>query len=63
VTLRSETEWVETVQAGWNILAGSDIDTILAACDRFSVAPAGSAPVAEDGRAAERIVAIVSGVT
>jgi UDP-N-acetylglucosamine 2-epimerase len=63
VTLRNETEWVETVRAGWNILAGSDIDTILAACDRFSVAPPGSAPVDEDGRAAERIVAIVSGVT
>lgn len=31
ITLRDETEWVETVEAGWNRLAGSDPDRILAA--------------------------------
>ena len=29
VTLREETEWVETVAAGWNVLCGADRDRIL----------------------------------
>ena len=31
VTLREETEWVETVQQGWNVLAGTDPTAILRA--------------------------------
>ena len=31
VTLRSETEWIETVKAGWNIIAGADRNKILEA--------------------------------
>jgi UDP-N-acetylglucosamine 2-epimerase len=30
VTLREETEWVETVEQDWNVLAGTDRDRILA---------------------------------
>ena len=29
ITLRAETEWLETVQSGWNTLAGADKDTIV----------------------------------
>jgi UDP-GlcNAc3NAcA epimerase len=29
ITLRDETEWVETVEAGWNYLAGADRESIL----------------------------------
>jgi UDP-GlcNAc3NAcA epimerase len=34
VTLRHETEWVETVEMGWNTLAGADPDTIVTAVHR-----------------------------
>ncbi len=33
ITLRHETEWVETVEAGWNVLAGTDTQRILSAYD------------------------------
>ena len=29
ITLRDETEWIETVQLGWNILTGADHDRII----------------------------------
>lgn len=34
VTLRNETEWVETVESGWNHLGGTSKDTIIAAFER-----------------------------
>ena len=37
VTLRDETEWVETVQAGWNVVVGTDIDAISGAIQHFGV--------------------------
>jgi UDP-N-acetylglucosamine 2-epimerase len=35
VTLRDETEWVETVREGWNILAGAQTDAIVDAVHSF----------------------------
>lgn len=29
ITLRDETEWLETVEAGWNHLTGADTNTIV----------------------------------
>lgn len=56
-TLRPETEWVETVEAGWNVLAGTEPDGIVAAVGR--VLTASRRPIAcyGDGRAAEPITA------
>jgi len=36
VTLREETEWVETIQSGWNILVGSKTDRIIEGVSRMT---------------------------
>jgi UDP-GlcNAc3NAcA epimerase len=36
ITLRENTEWVETVEEGWNVLAGADFDKILNAIMCFN---------------------------
>jgi UDP-N-acetylglucosamine 2-epimerase len=37
VTLRDETEWIETTQSGWNVLAGADKNKILASVRDFQI--------------------------
>jgi UDP-GlcNAc3NAcA epimerase len=57
VTLRDETEWVETINAGWNILAGACFDSICKSASRvFS-----GKPINEygDGETAGRIVKLL----
>jgi UDP-N-acetylglucosamine 2-epimerase (non-hydrolysing)/UDP-GlcNAc3NAcA epimerase len=54
VTLRDTTEWVETVEAGWNVLVDLDADAALAALDRPSP-PAERPELYGGGRAGERI--------
>jgi UDP-GlcNAc3NAcA epimerase len=55
VTLREETEWVETVEAGWNTLVGTNKERILQAVHTFL--PEGDQPqVFGDGKASEKIV-------
>jgi UDP-GlcNAc3NAcA epimerase len=60
ITLRTETEWVETVDAGWNHLAGTDPDAIVAVAHRCltGVPPEPGHPYG-DGHAAEAILEIV----
>jgi len=55
LTLREETEWVETVQAGWNVLVGADASRIRQTVGSF-VRPAARPALYGDGRAAERCV-------
>jgi UDP-GlcNAc3NAcA epimerase len=55
VTLREETEWAETLEGGWNVLAGADTERILAAARRPR--PEGApAAVFGNGHAAELMV-------
>ncbi|MBN2006819.1 MAG: UDP-N-acetylglucosamine 2-epimerase (non-hydrolyzing) [Anaerolineae bacterium] len=55
VTLRDETEWVETVEAGWNMLVGADAERIVTAVRDFDLSK-NRPPLYGDGRVAERIV-------
>jgi UDP-N-acetylglucosamine 2-epimerase len=60
VTLRNETEWVETVATGWNTLAGTDPERILAAVARRPDQDTPHPDLYGDGTTARRIVEILS---
>jgi UDP-GlcNAc3NAcA epimerase len=57
VTLREETEWVETVDVGWNFLVGVDPDRVEEAFAQ--PLPEEHPPLFGDGRASDRIAGIV----
>ena len=59
ITLREETEWVETVEAGWNVLVGADRERIILAALSF-VTPATRPGLYGDGKASARCVALLS---
>ncbi|MGH3630341.1 MAG: UDP-N-acetylglucosamine 2-epimerase, partial [Sciscionella sp.] len=54
-TLRPETEWVETVELGWNALCNDRLDTLSDAVERAWPEPTDAAPYGT-GRAAEQAV-------
>jgi UDP-GlcNAc3NAcA epimerase len=58
VTLRENTEWVETVETGWNRLAGSDPERIVEAV-RAAAPPAGHPTLYGDGHAADSIADLI----
>jgi UDP-N-acetylglucosamine 2-epimerase len=53
ITMREETEWVETVSTGWNTLVGADPEKFRAALAKEP--PPARPPIFGDGHAAERI--------
>ena len=58
VTLRDTTEWVETVEAGWNVLVDLDRDAALAALER--PVPGERRRLYGGGKAGERVVAALA---
>jgi UDP-GlcNAc3NAcA epimerase len=58
LTLRDNTEWVETVEVGWNRLVGANTEKILQAWREFSP-PADHPPIYGDGKASETICRLI----
>ena len=58
ITLRDETEWIETVETGWNILAGCDVNQIIEASKKRSQ----GTPILEygTGTASRKIIKILN---
>lgn len=60
ITLRTETEWVETVEAGYNIIAGSETHRIVEAIQNFMPSHK-RLNLYGDGHASDKIVEIMRG--
>jgi UDP-N-acetylglucosamine 2-epimerase len=58
VTLRSDSEWPETLAGGWDVLAGADADRIVEAAQRPRPQQPPQ-PTFGDGRTAGKIVEIL----
>jgi UDP-GlcNAc3NAcA epimerase len=58
ITIRPNTEWIETVQTGWNALVDLDAGAALAALEREP--PAERPQLYGDGHAADRVVAALT---
>ncbi len=59
VTLRTETEWVETVETGWNVIVGADREKIVEAARCFK----SEKPRPElygNGKASQKIVQVLA---
>jgi UDP-N-acetylglucosamine 2-epimerase (non-hydrolysing) len=55
VTIREETEWIETIESGWNVLVGTKRDAIHHELRHHERPPNNPEPYG-DGNAAKRIV-------
>jgi UDP-GlcNAc3NAcA epimerase len=61
-TLRNETEWVETIQSGWNVLVGTETEKIVEELKRGvgGKRPSKGTKLFGDGNASQKIVQILS---
>lgn len=55
VTMRTETEWIETAQAGWNVVVGANREKIINAVRSFKTGTP-RPKLYGDGRAAENVI-------
>ncbi|HXJ94782.1 MAG TPA: UDP-N-acetylglucosamine 2-epimerase (non-hydrolyzing) [Terriglobia bacterium] len=58
ITLRDETEWVETVDSGWNVLAGAEPERIVHAARSYKPGSHNTFPYGR-GDASRRIIALL----
>jgi len=58
ITLRPETEWIETAQSGWNLVVGTDPGRIVAAIREHTWPNTPPAHLFGDGQAAKKIIHI-----
>jgi UDP-N-acetylglucosamine 2-epimerase len=58
ITLRDETEWMETIRSGWNVLVGTEMDRILkeARARNERSLPLNTTGIFGDGKASEKII-------
>jgi len=56
ITLRNQTEWIETVECGWNFLAGTDKERIIRAIYDFVPSRKRKRSFFGDGKASKKIV-------
>jgi UDP-GlcNAc3NAcA epimerase len=63
VTLRDQTEWVETLEIGWNTLAGAKAAKIVQAVDKYRSNPMPTyiENIYGEGKTSEQIVAVMAG--
>jgi UDP-GlcNAc3NAcA epimerase len=61
ITLRDETEWMETIRGGWNVLAGSRTKSIVEQVRHRAVRkpPPGGMGIFGDGKASEKIIQVL----
>ena len=59
VTMREETEWTETVEAGWNVLVGADGRRIESELAKSSTPPKSKPEPYGDGDAASEVKAVI----
>jgi UDP-N-acetylglucosamine 2-epimerase len=61
ITLRDETEWMETIRNGWNVLVGTESDRIMreAKPKKGRRLPPSKTGIFGDGKASEKIVQVL----
>lgn len=59
ITMRDETEWIETVENGWNVIVGTDKEKILNNIVNFEPKEA-QKEIFGDGKAAEKILSLIN---